>query len=1641
MNSNQNEGQNDGPGLSGEPDSAAVPAEGSLDSRNTDPVGDSPAPAHHVRADERTGLRALFEKAFFDVPYSPESISCLQKTRVDPPGPATLRSRNDSDEFGDQPRTVLLYSGDSGVGKSRVFRQFRDHAEERKIPVYEIHCYDVESIPFKPFLRVIREILTDFEFEDILREKYRMGLEKFLPELFEEPGQEAGSSSAFHRRRWDTLDQWYTPESWEEDKIRIFEGIAQLLFDITAICPVIILIHDLNWGDQATIELLRYIGRNLQLRNFRKPRWTGGEASSFSDLGWSADGTEIDDPEHLDLSSGSAGDPLGSYLDGGIDEGPTPLGASEFTESSGMAGADGEASRLMILANFEPASDKEDYLDQALLSLGQEPFAYHGEIRTLDLAETEGFIRQLHPEIDAGGPEALELMHAVTQGFPGYQSELGRLILEMRDRTGTEGPITVQELTGIFGEDVIREITATADATDEASGDGDDSDSKKAETKKSDSKKGEAPAEDSEESPPARPRISEPRFHVLRKRLELIPAEELEVLEVLALARKPLSVTLLAHVLEQEESEVQSRLDRLQARSLIERLGQLFPHGRKEDGHYFQIWDYSELISSEMESDTGRQAIHRRLGVAFHETLSPRLVAEKAFEIYYHLRRGGQWRQSLEHAFTAVERLASSFSLHRASIVLSEVLEHLNEVEEAATGKEAPAEGLDSEDVALVKRALEQQTAYLVALQEYDAARETIARLIRVAESSNDDAERALLLLMESEIHRRAGDTSRALKSQSKSLKLIEDSHGQLAVAWHLFSARVRQDRADVKRGTNLALKGIKIAKKRLEDPSSAGAEDDAETRRRDQRDLAELYRLLARLFWSRGDDAHAVDNYQRSLNQFEGLGDEFSAARVLDDLGKVYLERGNYFRAARYFYKALESKRRSRDIAGLCESYDRLGLVYLRTGDEIKTIGLLNHSIHLKEKVGDLAGLNPTLGILGELYFRLGRYEKAIAYFRREIQNSQVLHDTAGLVDAFTHLGWVCYEIGDFRQVEDLTRQIGILASEFKLRAQEAGGARLNGTYQALQRNWTEAESELKTAHEIFAKLGSKRQEAECLLDQADLRYNRENYSDALKVASRALVAAEQLKAVDLQVRALIIKGNIHRFLKGGQPEKAKEVLRKGLELAQTVNDVHLLFSIYYSLAKVYHYDHEFVEAGSFYGKAEAILRRIADDLPDDHAVRYFEHPARKVFLEDANRYRKEVRGRSEAESVGDPREQLSTLSSSQVRDQPVGLPNFKDLNERLLRLNAAQHSGDFFVSLLREVVDLVHSERAFVLRVQSRKYFLVAQEGFGEAPSENEEFPLAQAITEDVIRKGKPVLLSGPEEIEKEGRHPRGSALAQRSLLVIPLVSSERVFGAIYLDRSLSLGKFTARDRVLGESLAAHVGVILENRRHYEAAIIEPLTGLYSSSYFLERLKDVFRQNNLHGRPFFLLGFYMPTLESSMKEGPRLLGDRLFEDLNEELPADALACWGSPILSVLVTDRDFGSADRLVSKIRSRLVGLVNCSVDSEIIAPDARIPNGAALYYELRRNLLPDESDQHTLLEIRELLSQDISLKDAKRILEKHIIENTLKKTGGNITHAARELGIHRPQLSNLLKKHALKRERFERNLEIELDQRHN
>ncbi|MCH2363165.1 MAG: ATP-binding protein, partial [Planctomycetes bacterium] len=162
-------------------------------------------------------------------------------------------------------RYVMLCRGADGIGKTRIFRHLRERAQEKEVSVYETHNYEVEGIPLKPFLHTIRRIMRDLDGKSGLGQanqrvgsslinRYRHALESLIPEAFGDAGASAENS-------------FLNSENWEDEKVRIFDGITQFLLEVSVHKPLLILVHDLHWADRATVELLRYIGRNLQLRN------------------------------------------------------------------------------------------------------------------------------------------------------------------------------------------------------------------------------------------------------------------------------------------------------------------------------------------------------------------------------------------------------------------------------------------------------------------------------------------------------------------------------------------------------------------------------------------------------------------------------------------------------------------------------------------------------------------------------------------------------------------------------------------------------------------------------------------------------------------------------------------------------------------------------------------------------------------------------------------------------------------------------------------------------------------------------------------------------------------------------------------------------------------------------------------------------------------------------------------------------------------------------------------------------------------------------------------------------------------------------------------------------------------------------
>ncbi len=143
---------------------------------------------------------------------------------------------------------IVLVEGEAGVGKSRLAEDFLRWVVANSGTVLRGRGYDARAgVPYGPLVDVLRAAMgasglagTDPEW---LTEVARL-----VPEV---------------RQRFPGLAAPQLPagsaESW-----RLFEGIAQLLTSVATERPVVISIDDLQWCDDDSCNLLRFLTRRLE---------------------------------------------------------------------------------------------------------------------------------------------------------------------------------------------------------------------------------------------------------------------------------------------------------------------------------------------------------------------------------------------------------------------------------------------------------------------------------------------------------------------------------------------------------------------------------------------------------------------------------------------------------------------------------------------------------------------------------------------------------------------------------------------------------------------------------------------------------------------------------------------------------------------------------------------------------------------------------------------------------------------------------------------------------------------------------------------------------------------------------------------------------------------------------------------------------------------------------------------------------------------------------------------------------------------------------------------------------------------------------------------------------------------------------
>lgn len=142
---------------------------------------------------------------------------------------------------------VVLVVGDPGVGKTRLVEEVLRHAASEGATVLRGKSYELEDgLLFGALVDVMAQALKAPGFAGV-SDIWLAELSRLLPELVEQYPQLAhtaeGEANAGRRR--------------------FHEAVAQVLEALAYEAPVVCLLDDLHWADDATLELVHYLGRRL----------------------------------------------------------------------------------------------------------------------------------------------------------------------------------------------------------------------------------------------------------------------------------------------------------------------------------------------------------------------------------------------------------------------------------------------------------------------------------------------------------------------------------------------------------------------------------------------------------------------------------------------------------------------------------------------------------------------------------------------------------------------------------------------------------------------------------------------------------------------------------------------------------------------------------------------------------------------------------------------------------------------------------------------------------------------------------------------------------------------------------------------------------------------------------------------------------------------------------------------------------------------------------------------------------------------------------------------------------------------------------------------------------------------------------
>ena len=712
-------------------------------------------------------------------------------------------------------------------------------------------------------------------------------------------------------------------------------------------------------------------------------------------------------------------------------------------------------------------------------------------------------------------------------------------------------------------------------------------------------------------------------------------------------------------------------------------------------------------------------------------------------------------------------------------------------------------------------------------------------------------------------------------------------------------------------------------------------------------------------------------------------LEQTLAQVRLRNTLGKVHLDRGEAVQAGELFQQNLDTaqaaERRPEELRAMAQ----LGLTALKQDDYTQAEAWYQRARTMAEAVGEHRLLGVCLQHLGVLAERRRDYGRALELYQDAVAVLKKTGHRSYLAWVALDLSKLYVELGDLSRASAMVQLASRLADGEQPLATRINLQLVQGKIAQQRCRFREAGEKLSRAVDLAQGAGQEERLARGLLELASLELERGEYREALRLVKER-VGAQSNRS--LHLRALVLAGQIQLEL--DRQEGARVDLAEALELNEELGDPEVAWQARYLMSRVAGRQRRMAEARRWLREAGSAEERARAGVPVEFRELLAEQPLRAEL-------------RHELDSTG-PTLRRKVAAAAQGRGKASWRGRYAAIvgeHERLLQI-------------LHHVDRVAPTDTTVLVRGES---------GTGKEL-------VARAIQQRSARADKTLVTVNC------------GALVE-SLLLSELFGHERgAFtgashckkgrfevadgGTIFLDEIGDVSPRTqaALLRVLQEQEFERVGgtrTISVNVRII-CATNRDLEQMVARGEFREDLYYRLRGVQLH----------LPPLRDRLADVPLLAEHFLCRIAAErdqqpwDLTPEAtrlLQAYGWP-----------GNVRELENVLRS-----VSLLADGQILDVEdfLEYPELATVAQQVLQtheatpqHEQPDDADAldgpaGALGPYREVRDLGLSLKEYKTRIERECIREALAEAGGNITRAAKLLGMKRPRLSQLIKEHDL------------------